>query len=118
MISLKTLCDAYFTLFSIKDIEKISEFFSNDIELIDWNISAKGKENVLNELKNIFDNVKEIIINTQTHIANRRYYEDGDTVCCEIEIILDNKYNDKIRAIDVITFNEFMKIKKIKAYKI
>lgn len=112
MISLKYLCDAYFIYFTSQNINKLSEIFSDDIELIDWNISVKGKENVLSEIQNIFNNVKTITA------LPKEYYEDNKTVCCEISIKIEGENEGEIiDVVDIITFNNFMKIKKITAYK-
>jgi len=128
MISLKYLCDQYFILFNDQNVEELKNMFSDDIILEDWNVNVEGKENVINEIKNIFDNVKGI------KVLPKKYYEDDKTVCCEINISIDipeedlyfdldednnNKTKtDKFQVVDIITFNNFMKIKKIKAYKI
>ena len=82
--------------------------FADDIILIDWNLFVNGKENVLNTNKDIFSNVDTIKI--------KQLNSYSDTVCCEIIIIINNL--EKIQVIDVITFNNQLKIEKIKAYKI
>lgn len=110
MISLNKICDYYFDSFSWKNIDRVSELLSDDVELIDWNVKSKGKYQVIEEYKNIFNNV-----NTIRAYVNK-YYEYGDTVCCDITIIIDDK--EKIEVMDVITFDDMAKIKKIKAYKI
>ena len=110
MASLKKLCERYFILFSEKKIKELSELFSDEIVLKDWNIFVAGKKDVLTSIENIFNNVKTI----GAYPIN--YYEEGNTVCCEISIIINDK--EKIDAIDVITFDNLIKIKKIKAYKI
>ena len=112
MISLKYLCDAYFIYFTSQNINKLSEIFSDDIELIDWNIHVEGKEKVLSELKKIFNNVKSI------RISPKEYYEDNKTVCCEISIKIENENESElIQVVDIITFNNYGKIEKINAYK-
>ena len=104
---LEPVCKFYFELFSSKDVNKLSELFSDDIQLIDWDINIIGKKNVIDATKNIFDNVKGVLpIN---------YYEYGSTICCEILVVVNE--TEKIHVMDVITFDKFMKIKKIIAYK-
>lgn len=114
MISLKSLCNEYFINFNNKNLEKLSELFSDDISLTDWNISVKGKENVLKEISNIFSNVQNIKISIYGDL-----YEDKNTVCCEIEIILNNytANYEILKVVDIITFNDYGKIEKINAYK-
>ena len=110
MISLKWLCDSYFIYFNDQNINKLEELFSDNIKLEDWNISVKGKDDVLKEIQNIFDSVESL------EILPREYYEDNSTVCCEIMIKINK--TESIQVVDIITFDNLMKIKKIKAYKI
>lgn len=112
MSKLKELCDLYFNLFSNKNLEKLTELFSDEIVLKDWNVQVIGKYAVRQEYKNIFnDNPYPIKVQTL------KYYEEENTVCCEIILIINNgEFNEEV--IDVITFNENDLIKKIKAYKI
>ena len=44
----------YFKDFSNQNIEALSEMFSEDIHLCDWNIDVTGKENVINAIKDIY----------------------------------------------------------------
>lgn len=112
MITLKYLCDVYFISFNMQDVKKLSELFSDDIELIDWNISVKGKNNVLKEIQNIFNNVENI------EVFPKEYYEDKNTVCCEISIKIETETEgETIQVVDIIKFDNYMKIEKITAYK-
>jgi hypothetical protein len=113
MINLEKIIE-YFDLFSKKELDKLSKLFSDNISLKDWNINVSGKENVINAYKNIFDNVEEI----RAQLVNN--YEYGHTICCEILIIIykNGIKIEEIEVMDVITFDDFMKIKSIKAYKI
>ena len=52
----------YFKDFSNQNIEALSEMFSEDIHLCDWNIDVTGKENVLREIQKIYDGVESITI--------------------------------------------------------
>lgn len=109
MISLKKLCSLYFKKFSDKDLDGLSEMFSNKIQLNDWDIKVYGKDNVLKSIDTIYSNVEDI------QAVPNSFYEDGNTVCCDITITIDN--NEKIDVMDIITFNDLFKIEKIKAYK-
>ena len=115
MISLDRLSQYYFERFSMKDIENLSNLFSDSIELEDWNIKIKGKDEVIKAYQAIFDSVKEI------YAYRVKFHECGSTMCCEILINIYDENNtviEEIQVMDVITFNSLMKIKKIKAYKI
>lgn len=110
MISLIKICEFYFKSFSEMDTLKFGSLFADDISLEDWNVKAYGWNDVMDEIINIFNSVKTIKVRPMS------YYEDGKTVCCEILIQIDDK--EIIQVMDVITFNDMMKIQKIKAYKI
>ena len=50
----------YFKSFVNKDLDNLNEILNDDIELIDWVDTYKGKDIVLKELKNIFDSFEKI----------------------------------------------------------
>lgn len=104
----KTKMFKYFDLFSNKKIEELSELFSDDIILKDWDINSSGKDNVLESIKNIFEKINSI------SISLNEYYEDNNNSICEITLDADN---NKINIVDIITFDETGKIQKINAYK-
>ena len=57
---MRELVTKYFEDFSNKDLEKLSDIFSDEITLQDWDILAEGKQNVLEANKNIFNSVDTI----------------------------------------------------------
>ena len=109
MSKLKEICKTYFKLFSEKNIIELSNLFSNDVVLRDWEVSVNGKESVMTINKNIFDSFKSI------DVKPIFMYEDRNTIISELVIELDN--NEKIYVVDIISFNKQNKIKSIKAYK-
>ena len=48
---MRELVTKYFEDFSNKDLEKLSDIFSGEITLQDWDILAEGKQNVLGLLE-------------------------------------------------------------------
>jgi hypothetical protein len=101
----------YFKIFSCKNIELLSEMFSDDIELVDWDISAKGKSEVIQANKNIFDSVSTI------EIVPIHFYSNSNTsYAVQISICIDS--NEILKVIDVIKFNNDGLITSINAYKI
>jgi len=109
-IKLAEKCKTYFELFSKKDLEGLSHFFSDDIVLRDWETLAIGKEEVLAANKNIFNNVNKIqvkLINQSLDHNNRVYNE----------IVIEINDEETLLVIDVILFDENELIKKIEAYK-
>ena len=104
----------YFQAFSDKDLDTLSEMFSSDILLTDWDICAVGKENVLEENKKIFDSVAAISVNPYA------YYGGNSSYAVELTIEVTPKNNGKVeelQVVDVITFNGEGLIDSIKAYK-
>ena len=59
---MENLVKNYFEIFSNKDIQGLENLFSDDVILQDWDILAKGKKQVLDANKNIFEpNIKSNI---------------------------------------------------------
>ena len=102
-------CKYYFKVFSDKNIEELSKLFADDIVLSDWDNFSSGKSNVLLTNKKIFDSVKTI------NVKPKNIYQDGKVVIAELDILINKK--DRILVVDIIHFNEFGKICRIKAFK-
>ena len=100
----------YFKDFSNQDIEALSESFSEDIHLCDWNIDVHGKENVLREIQKIYDGVERITIKPVYFYSN-----DKDWFACEILIVIGE--DTTLEVVDVIHINDKGLIESIKAYK-
>ena len=100
----------YFYFFENKDLDSISELFSEECYLVDWNVGKViGKENVLDVYSSIFDSVKKI----ESHISH--IHEDlGGTLTCEIKLIIGD---EKILTAYIFEFDENDNIKAIRAYK-
>ncbi len=106
---MKEFIKKYFEHFSNKDLEKLSDMFSEEIVLQDWNIIAEGKKKVLEENKNIFNSVESISVKLN------ELYIDGNVATCLIKILINN--NEAIKVIDIIKINTNGKIIEISAYK-
>ena len=109
IIELKDIIKNYFNYFSNKDIEKLKNLFSNNIRLKDWDIDAKGIDNVLDANKKIFDSVDTIVV------SPINIYQDNMVLLCEINILINNA--EKLNVIDIIKFNKDKKIIEISAFK-
>ena len=106
---LKEITLKYFELFSSKNIDLLSELFSNDISLRDWEINEFGIENVKNACLDIFNNIETLDINPlQIAISNKTAY-------CEIDIIINSK--KLIKVVDIIDFDKNNLIRSVKAFK-
>ena len=108
MSTLKDQAIQYFEMFSNKDLTGLSEIFTDDVNLRDWERSASGKVGMLAANKDIFDAVNTIAV---TPIS---LYEENSTVVAEIEVLVNNEI--KLLVVDVIKF-ENDKISSVVAYK-
>jgi hypothetical protein len=106
---MENLVKTYFEIFSNKDIKGLENLFSDDVFLQDWDILAKGKKQVLDANKNIFDSVESI------SVTLNNLYLDKLVAICLIEIIINNE--ETLKVIDIIKFNEENKIIEVSAYK-
>jgi hypothetical protein len=102
------ILNSYFELFSNKNIEKLSKIFDENIKLVDWEISADGKEAVIKANQNIFNNVDTIKVN----VIN--IFEKENEFSCQLIITINE--TEKIDVVDIIKFKN-NKIISIKAYK-
>jgi len=102
-------CLKYFDFFSKKDLKNLENIFSNEITLRDWEIYEKGKLNVINANKKIFDSVNSI------EVEPINLYNDGNTVIAELQITVDNSIVELV--VDIISFDNHNKINSIRAYK-
>jgi len=103
-----SLCTEYFNAFEAKDIDHLSKLYADSVTLRDWDITATGKEDVLQANRNIFaaiENLKVEIL--EIHVA-------GNVCACEIVIYIND---DSILVTDVIGFNSENQIEFIRAYK-
>ena len=106
---MKNIVITYFETFSNKDIKGLENLFSDDVFLQDWNILAKGKKQVLDANKTIFDSVESI------SVTLNNLYLDKLVAICLIEIIINNE--ETLKVIDIIKFNDENKIIEVSAYK-
>ena len=106
---MENLVKTYFEIFSNKDIIGLENLFSDDVFLQDWDILAKGKKQVLDANKNIFDSVESI------SVTLNNLYLDKLVAICLIEIIINNE--ETLKVIDIIKFNDENKIIEVSAYK-
>ena len=115
----------YFQAFADKDIEVLSEMFTDDIILIDWNNTFTGKDQVVNEVKGIFTNFKTISLEvtdifSSLNIINADRGETtvsipkDDSFACEIVIVFDDL--EPLYIMDLIEFDSEGRIKKLTAY--
>ena len=97
----------YFDIFQKKELHNLEKIFAKDIELRDWNISAKGIRKVLKINQNIFDSCKILKVKTVKTFISDNY------VIAELKIKMDN---NNFLVLDILKFDKDKKIKKITAY--
>tara|TARA_B100000676_G_C17894399_1_gene741052 strand:+ start:127 stop:522 length:396 start_codon:yes stop_codon:yes gene_type:complete len=115
----------YFQAFADKNIEVLTEMFTDDIVLIDWNNTFTGKDQVVNEVQGIFANFKTIklevtdifsslnIINADRGETTVSIPKD-DSFACEIVIVFDDL--EPLYIMDLIEFDNEGRINKLTAY--
>ena len=108
---LKKLISDYFEYFSEKNILALSNMFADNVKLKDWEISAEGKNQVIQTNLNIFNSVETIKVTLNEIYKN----ELKNNFSCAIDIKINN--SEVIKVIDIICFNEDNKIESISAYK-
>ena len=108
-MSIVDIVKSYFEFFSNKDIQKIENLFAENITLKDWEINVKGKKNVIQANKNIFNSVNSIVV------TPKNIYQDNLVALCEIDIFINS--NENLKVIDIIKFNDKKEIIEISAYK-
>ena len=106
---MENLIKNYFTFFSKKDISSLDKLLADNVKLIDWEISANGKKEVLDANKKIFSSFKSI------NVELKEIFIKDMTAVCLLEILVNNK--DKIKVVDIIKFNNDNKIILISAFK-
>jgi hypothetical protein len=104
-IHLQKILD-YFKAFNERDLETLSELYSEDVTLKDWMGRWETKPMVLEENQNLFTSQPNLSI-TLNRIENK-----SNTSYCYISIELEDT---KLEVLDCIYFNEGGKISHIEA---
>lgn len=98
----------YLNLYAAKDLANISDLFSEEITLRDWNISVSGKAAAVAETRKNFESAHSIVIEP-LHL-----YEATGAVAGELRITVNE--TEILHVMDVLTFDDAGKIKSIRAY--
>lgn len=99
----------YFKLFGASNLEGLSEIYSDDIHLIDWNGQWKGKEEVLKMNKDLFDSND---VEVTAHEIEQPIFRES-RVYCKISIDVGGVV---LKVMDVIDFDTKGKITRIEAF--
>jgi ketosteroid isomerase-like protein len=97
---------AYIDTFNNKDINKLSDFFDQDISLFDPAnpLGVFGKDNVLRIIRELF--TKDI------SFVSKNIFVDGNNTIIEFSLKIDNQY---LKGVDIIEWQD-SKIKTLRAY--
>ncbi|AXT40043.1 nuclear transport factor 2 family protein [Alteromonas sp. BL110] len=98
----------YLNAYEKKNLDSISDMFSDDIALRDWKISVQGKSLAIDETRKNFANADSIEIHVLSTMAN------DNMVSGELKIVVDKA--ETLFVVDVVTFDEDGKITSIHAY--
>lgn len=109
----KEKIEKYFQTFSNQDLDGLSEMFSDNAILVDWDIKANGKDEVLEANKKIFQSVDTI------NVVPYFYYVGEEAYAIEIDVIVNagKESEETIQVVDIISFNEEGLIQSVEAYK-
>lgn len=98
----------YFEYFNSKDINSLSNLFSNDVQLIDWVGSWNGKVDVIDIYSKVFLSGNVSVYETsEIDIVNQKSFN-------LIKLKVDDELLD---VIDILHFDSEYRIKKINAFK-
>jgi len=107
--TLAELTKNYFNFFESKNLDELKKLFSEDVILIDPSVVANGIYAVLESNSDMFNAHENINILEQTIYID--HY--SNTAIGQIKIKFDN---DIYEVVDIISYNNDMKISKIVAY--
>jgi ketosteroid isomerase-like protein len=108
-MDLKERCFGYFRAFSAQDLDLLDGLYADDVCLRDWETDVKGKKAVLNANRRLFSAVKSLDIKPSAMCR------DGDTVACEIDIVVNG--TEVLSVVDILQFDGTGRIRAIRAYK-
>jgi len=100
----------YFEAFSNKDLDTLTELYSEDVTLADWEpFFFDGKEQVLDANKTLFESLESV------NIVVKRIGSNDKNVFAEIDILINDA--TQLFVVDILEFDQNQKIKSIRAYK-
>ena len=107
----------YFDAFNSKDLDKLSQLYADDIDVVDWTAHYSGKEQVLSANSEMFDAFGHVSIQHKDSLI----YEGDSAIACEVAIILSSGVHPGIKeravaVVNIIEFNSDAKISTIKSY--
>jgi ketosteroid isomerase-like protein len=102
----------YFLAWNKQDKDKLTELFSENCTLKDWDIDVSGRDNVIAANANIWKSVPDIHVLVYKIIID----ENAQSGHGQILVVSDNE-NLSLPVIDVFSFDNDNKIVQVSAYK-
>ena len=103
----------YFDLWNQKNPNSLSSCFSESVQLRDWEVEVSGLENVVDANRKIFSTLPA----AQILVINMLPCCEKMTVCCELELLMNNEERAILKVVDVIEFDRDLKISALRAYR-
>jgi steroid delta-isomerase len=100
---------AYLCHYADRNLEAISDMLADQVHLRDWNISVRGKPEVLRETATNFAESESI------EIEILALYQSTDTVAGEIRIVVNGTI--ELHAVDIVSFDSRGLVTAIRSYK-
>lgn len=108
MQNIEQLTRRFLELYAAKDINVISDMFSEDIVLRDWNYEVVGKDAAIIEFTKNFDEAETL------HISIGNIYLSELSAAAEIEATVNGLI---LGIVDVITFDSAGHVTSVIAYR-
>ena len=107
------VAQTYFDLWNQKNPTLLLSCFSERVQLRDWEVEVNGSENVFDTNRKIFSTfpAAEILVINMLPCCEKM------TVCCELELLLNNQESVILKVVDIIEFDSDLKITALRAYK-
>lgn len=97
-MSCAEICDKFYEAFQERNLEIINDLIDDNIELMDWDVKVKGRENFLNVHKKIFNKIDDIKIIIKYRAIQKNH--QSSNVFNEIEIRINNN-TEKLNVVDI-----------------
>ena len=105
---------AYFEAWNSHDLNFLSATLSAKVALQDWNVNVSGAHKVLKANSDIFESFSGVKISVED-----LYPCVSKLACaCEIKVLLNDITKSELKVIDVIHFDEELKVTHVRAYKL
>lgn len=101
--------EKYFDAWNRHDLTTLRELFSEEVELVDWDVHCVGKEEVILANKKIFNLFPEIRVEVIDCLVNT-----NSKAMAELKVKIDNETT--LNVVDILSFDK-SKISSIKAFK-